>query len=120
MKSLIENEIRKYYKDKNLTVQHLAENLNICQSYLREIVNANFTMSPQKLIETMKHLKLWKGMFNFAENVLISFIKLMFNWKLAKEYHSYIKLDENDSQFLNQIYFYHFCELIRLKYILIK
>jgi hypothetical protein len=33
----------------------------------------------------------------FAENVLISFIKLMFNWKLAKEYHSYIKLDENDT-----------------------
>ena len=44
-----------------------------------------------------KHLKLWKRMLNFAENVLISFIKLMFNWKLPKEYHSYIKLDENDS-----------------------
>jgi len=34
---------------------------------------------------------------NFAENVLISFIKLMFSWHLAKEYHSYIKLDENDT-----------------------
>ena len=44
-----------------------------------------------------KHLKLGKRMSNFAENVLISFIKLMLNWKLAKEYHSYIKLDENDS-----------------------
>jgi hypothetical protein len=52
-----------------------------------------------------KYLKLWKCMLNFAENVLISFIKLMFNWKLAQEYHSYIKLDENESQFLNQIYF---------------
>ena len=46
-----------------------------------------------------KHLKLWKSMSNFAENVLISFIKLMFNWKLVKEYHSYIKLDENDLSF---------------------
>jgi len=44
-----------------------------------------------------KHLKLWQCMPNFAENVLISFIKLMFNLKLAKEYHSYIKLDENDT-----------------------
>ena len=52
-----------------------------------------------------KHLKLWKRMPNFVENALISFIKLMFKWKLAKEYHSYIKFDENDSQFLNQIYF---------------
>jgi AraC-like DNA-binding protein len=54
MKSLIENEIRKHYKNKKLTVQHLAENLNISQSYLREIVNANFMMSPQKLIETIR------------------------------------------------------------------
>ena len=46
-----------------------------------------------------KHLKLWKSMSNFAENVLISFIKLELNWNLAKEYHYYIKLDENDSQF---------------------
>ncbi len=52
-----------------------------------------------------KQLKQRKRMRNFAENVLISFIKLMFNLKLAKEYHFYIKLDENDSQFLNQIYF---------------
>ncbi len=44
-----------------------------------------------------KHLKLWKRMPNFAENVLISFIKLMFNLKLAKEYHSYSKFDENDT-----------------------
>jgi hypothetical protein len=44
-------------------------------------------------------------MFNFAENVLISFIKLMFKWKLAKECHSYIKMNEDDSQFLNQILF---------------
>ena len=43
------------------------------------------------------HLKLWNCMLNFAENVLISFIKLMFNLKLAKEYHSYIELDENDT-----------------------
>jgi len=46
-----------------------------------------------------KHLKLWKSMSNFAENVLISFIKLMFNWKLAKENQSYIKLAENDLNF---------------------
>ncbi len=46
-----------------------------------------------------KHLKLWKCMLNFAENVLISFIKIMFNLKLAKEYHSYIELDENDTYF---------------------
>ena len=46
-----------------------------------------------------KHLKLWQCMPNFAENVLISFIKLMFNWKLAKEYYPYSKFDENDSQF---------------------
>jgi len=46
-----------------------------------------------------KHLKLWKSMSNFAENVLISFIKLMFNWKLAKEHQSYIKLAENDLNF---------------------
>ena len=46
-----------------------------------------------------KHLKPWKSMSNFAENVLISFIKLMFNWKLAKENQSYIKLDENDLNF---------------------
>jgi len=38
-------------------------------------------------------------MSNFAENVLISFIKLMLNWKLVKEYYSYIKLDENDLNF---------------------
>ena len=38
-------------------------------------------------------------MSNFAENVFISFIKLMFNWKLAKENQSYIKLDENDLNF---------------------
>ena len=44
-----------------------------------------------------KHLKLWQCMPNFAENVLISFIKLMFNLKLAKEYHSYSKFDENDT-----------------------
>ncbi len=44
-----------------------------------------------------KHLRLWNSMLNFAENVLISFIKLELNWKLAKEYHSYIKLDENDT-----------------------
>jgi len=46
-----------------------------------------------------QHLKLWKCMPNFAENVFIRFIKLMFNWQLAKENQSYIKLDENDSQF---------------------
>jgi hypothetical protein len=46
-----------------------------------------------------KHLKLWKSMSNFAENVLISFIKLMFNWRLAKENQSYIKLAENDLNF---------------------
>ena len=46
-----------------------------------------------------KHLKLWKSMSNFAENVLISFIKLMFNWNLAKENQSYIKLAENDLNF---------------------
>ncbi len=46
-----------------------------------------------------KHLKLWKCMPNFAENVLISFIKIMFNLKLAKEYHSFIELDENDLNF---------------------
>ena len=46
-----------------------------------------------------KHLRLWNSMFNFAENVLISFIKLMLNWKLAKENQSYIKLDENDLNF---------------------
>ena len=46
-----------------------------------------------------KHLKLWKSMSNFAENVFISFIKLMFSWNLAKEYHSYTKLDENDFNF---------------------
>jgi hypothetical protein len=46
-----------------------------------------------------KNVKLWKSMPNFSENVLISFIKLMFSSNLAKEYHSYIKLDENDSQF---------------------
>ena len=38
-------------------------------------------------------------MSNFAENVLISFIKLMLNWKLAKENQSYIKLNENDLDF---------------------
>jgi hypothetical protein len=38
-------------------------------------------------------------MLNFAENVLISFIKLMLNWKLVKEDQSYIKLDENDLNF---------------------
>jgi hypothetical protein len=46
-----------------------------------------------------KHLKLWRSMLNFAENVLISFIKLMLNWKLVKEDQSYIKLDENDLNF---------------------
>ncbi len=46
-----------------------------------------------------KHLRLWNSMLNFGENVFISFIKLMFNWKLAKEYHFYIKLDENDLNF---------------------
>ena len=46
-----------------------------------------------------KHLKQWKIMSNFAENVLISFIKLMLNSKLAKENQSYIKLDENDINF---------------------
>jgi hypothetical protein len=46
-----------------------------------------------------KHLRLWNSMLNFAENVFISFIKLMFNLKLVKEYHSYIKLDENDLNF---------------------
>jgi len=46
-----------------------------------------------------KHVKLWKSMSNFAENVFISFIILMFNWKLAKENQSYIKLDENDLNF---------------------
>lgn len=54
MKNLIENEIRKHYKDKDLSVQHLAENLNISQSYLRDIVHANFMMSPQKLIENIR------------------------------------------------------------------
>ena len=44
-----------------------------------------------------KHLRLWNSMLNFAENVFISFIKLMFNLKLAKEYRSYIELDENDT-----------------------
>ena len=38
-------------------------------------------------------------MSNFAENVLISFIKLMLNWKLVKENQSYIKLAENDINF---------------------
>jgi hypothetical protein len=46
-----------------------------------------------------KHLKPWKNMSNFAENVLISFIILMLNWKLAKENQSYIKLAENDLNF---------------------
>ncbi len=46
-----------------------------------------------------KHLKLWKRMPNYAENALISFIKIELNWKLAKEYHSYTKLDENDFNF---------------------
>ena len=38
-------------------------------------------------------------MSNFAVNVLISFIKLMFNWKSVKENQSYIKVDENDLNF---------------------
>ncbi len=46
-----------------------------------------------------KHLKQWKSMSNFAENVLISFIKLMPKWKLVKENQSYVKLDENDLNF---------------------
>jgi hypothetical protein len=46
-----------------------------------------------------KHLKLWKCTLNFAENVIRSFTILMFNWKLAKENQSYIKLDENDLNF---------------------
>ncbi len=53
-------------------------------------------------------------MSNFAENVLISFIKIMFNLKLAKEYHSFIELDENDLNFWIKYVFYHFCELSRL------
>jgi hypothetical protein len=44
-------------------------------------------------------------MLNFAENTLISFIKLMLNLKFAKEFHSYIELNENDTHFLNEIYF---------------
>ena len=44
-----------------------------------------------------KRFKLGNRMLNFAENVLISFIKFMLNLKLAKEYHSYIELDENDT-----------------------
>ena len=46
-----------------------------------------------------KHLRLWNSMLNFAENVLISFIKLMFNWKSVKENQSYLKLVENDLNF---------------------
>jgi hypothetical protein len=53
----------------------------------------------------IKHLKPWISMINFAENILISLIKLMFHLKFAKEFHSYIKLNENDTHFLNKIYF---------------
>jgi hypothetical protein len=52
-----------------------------------------------------KHLKLWESMLNFAENIFISLIKLMFNLIFSKEFHSYIKLNENDTHFLNKIYF---------------
>ena len=55
-----------------------------------------------------KHLKPWKNMSNFAENVLISFIKLMLNWKLVKENQSYIKLDENDLNFESNMFFITF------------
>jgi hypothetical protein len=51
------------------------------------------------------HLKLWESMLNFAENILISFIKWMFNLKFAKEFHLYIELSRNDTHFLNKIYF---------------
>jgi hypothetical protein len=44
-------------------------------------------------------------MLNFAENILISFIKWMFNLKFAKEFHLYIELSRNDTHFLNKIYF---------------
>jgi two-component system response regulator YesN len=54
MKNLIEEEIRKYYRDPDFTVQHLADKLNVSQSYLREIVHEEFMMSPQKLIEAIR------------------------------------------------------------------
>jgi transcriptional regulator GlxA family with amidase domain len=54
MKKLIEEEIRKYFRDTEFTVPHLAEKLNISQSYLRDITHHYFMMSPQKQIETIR------------------------------------------------------------------
>lgn len=54
MKKLIEEEIRKYYRDTNFNVQQLANKLNISQSYLREIVHEKYKMSPHRLIEAIR------------------------------------------------------------------
>ena len=50
----IEKKIRERYNDANFTVEKLAEELHISESYLREIIYINFFMSPQRLIETIR------------------------------------------------------------------
>lgn len=54
MKKIIEEEIKKCYTNTNFTVLTLANNLNLSQSYLRDVVHQLFMMSPKKLIETIR------------------------------------------------------------------
>ena len=48
------DHIRKRYPDKSFNVQCCARELNISESFLREIVNYNFNTCTQRLIETVR------------------------------------------------------------------
>ena len=50
----IENHIRQRFDDRSFDVSALANELNISESYLREIVNLNYDCSPHHLIETIR------------------------------------------------------------------
>jgi AraC-like DNA-binding protein len=50
----IESHIRNRYADKSFDVCCLAHDLELSESYLREIINLNYECSPHHLIETIR------------------------------------------------------------------
>ena len=50
----VANRIRQRYADRLFCVASLAAELNVSESYLREMVNLHFKCSPQCLIETVR------------------------------------------------------------------
>jgi len=65
----IENHIKERCFDKSFNVESLSEELQVSESYLREIININYHCSPHHLIETIRLEKAIRLLADYDMNI---------------------------------------------------